>query len=326
MGAGPRDAVGAAGAHVLMRRFGALLVLLLAALALAACGGGSGSDASDEPATTAAAETSVLAAAAESAADSGSSKLSLTLTTQIPEQEAPVAITGEGEFDYEARVGRFTYDFSDLLGSLGSDAESGSAEIIIDGNVFYMNFPLLSGLVPGAKDWIKFDLATLGEQQGIDLSQFGQVGQSDPAATLDYLRATANVEEAGTEEIRGVETTHYTGVVDLDKTVQLAPADSRDEVQATIDQLEEQIGTSELPVEVWIDPDGLPARLRYEVSVSADGSDTTTVVVMDFFDWGADVVVEPPPADEVTDIAELTSTVNAASETTDCASSGLDYC
>jgi hypothetical protein len=115
-------------------------------------------------------------------------------------------------------------------------------------------------------------------------------------------------------------------VVDLDKTVQLAPADSRDEVQATIDQLEEQIGTSELPVEVWIDPDGLPARLRYEVSVSADGSDTTTVVVMDFFDWGADVVVEPPPADEVTDIAELTSTVNAASETTDCASSGLDYC
>jgi hypothetical protein len=281
---------------------------VLAVLALAACGGGSGGDASDD-ATTAAATTApaenVLAAAASSAADSGSSRVAFTITTQIPQQEGPVTFTGEGEFDYATRRGRVTYDFSDLLGSLGQDAETEPAEIILDGNVFYMNFPLLSGLVPGGKPWIKFDLEALGEEEGIDLSQLDQLGQSDPAATLDYLRAAGSIEEVGTEEIRGVETTHYTGVVDLRKTVELAPEAAREQIQQAIDQLVEQTGSGELPVDVWIDANGLPAKLQYEVSVSADGSDTTTVIAMEFFDWGTEVVVEPPPADEVTDIAEL---------------------
>jgi hypothetical protein len=313
-----------------MRRVGPVLLTLLAALALAACGGGSdsdeGSDTTSAATTTTGPEESVLAAAASNAADSGSSKVSFSITTQIPQQEAPVTLTGEGEFDYETRQGRVTYDFSPLLGALGQDASSDPAEIIIDGNVFYMSWPLLSSLIPGGKPWIKFDLEALGQQEGIDLSQLGQVGQSDPSATLDYLRAAGSIEEVGTEEVRGVETTHYTGVVDLDKTVELAPEESREQVQEAIDLLKEQSGTSELPVEVWIDADGLPARLQYEVSVSADGTDTRTIVALEFFDWGADVVIEPPPPDEVTDIAELTGTSGTSTESADCATSDLDYC
>ena len=96
------------------------------------------------------------------------------------------------------------------------------------GNVFYMKFPLLAAFLPGAKEWIEFDLESLGEDAGIDLSQLQQLGQSDPSQALDYLRATGQVEEVGTEQVDGVETTHYTGTIRLDAVAEQVPADQRE--------------------------------------------------------------------------------------------------
>ena len=117
--------------------------------------------------------------------------------------------------------------------------------------------------------------------------------------------------------MRGVETTHYKGVIDLDKAAQLAPEDTRDQVQESIDQLKEQSGLSELPVEVWIDGDGLPARVQYAfagslVAPDTEGSqDVSTIFAMELFDWGTEVTIQPPPAGEVTDISELAALAGA---------------
>lgn len=289
-----------------MRRVWPLAVALVAALALAACGGSS-SESGDAADTARADAQAVLAAAASNAASSGSSKLTFSVTTQVPGQEAPVSLTGEGEFDYETRRGRMTYDFGPLFQALGEQADVGPAEFILDGNVFYMKFPLFAEVVPGAKEWIKVDLEAIGQEQGIDLGQLSQVGQTDPATTLDQLRAAGSVEELGVEEIRGVRATHYSAVIDLEKTVELAPENVRDDVRQAVEQLEQQLGERELEVEVWIDENGLPVRYRYDVPLAVDESDTSTVVVIDFFDWGVDVEIEPPPASQVTDITELSA-------------------
>jgi hypothetical protein len=305
-----------------MRRLTLILAPVLAALALAACGGGSDDDGGDAVVTTGGdTAASVLASAATNAAGAGSSNVDFTITMQIPQQEGPITLTGGGAFDYEAKRGELTYDFGDLFAAAGQTVPGADEpiEIILDGTTFYMKFGLLSSLVPGAKEWIKFDLESLAGQEGIDLSQLQTLNQGDPSQILEYLRAAGSVEEAGTEEVRGVETTHYTGVIELDKAVELAPAETREQVRQGIEQLKEQTGLTELPIEVWVDGDGLPARIQYsfEGTAPATGVDDefTTILTMEFYDWGTEVTIEPPPASEVTDITELTELAGVGTTT-----------
>jgi hypothetical protein len=125
------------------------------------------------------------------------------------------------------------------------------------------------------------------------------------------LRGSGEVEEVGVEALDGVETTHYRATVDLDRAVQQAPAEARDQVQAQIDQIK-AAGISELPIDVWIDGDGLPRKLGYDITVEAEGQEVHTVLEMLFTDYGIEVDVTPPPADQVTDFSELTASLGAA--------------
>lgn len=294
-------------------RLAALVLAAFAALVLAACGGGGGGGGGET--TTAGTQQAsgggVLVAAATRAADAGSSRVNFTVTTDVPGQDAPLVFAGEGEFDYAAQKGKLTYDLSDLFAAVGQDLGSEPAEVILDGTAFYMKLPALTGLLPGAKDWIKFDLATLSQQQGFD---FGQLQQGDPSALLEFLQATGDVEEVGTEQLDGVDTTHYRAMVDVSKALEQAPAQTKEQVQATLDQLE-AAGLSELPIDVWVDGEGLPRKVEYDLKVNVEGQEVQTVLAMTFTDYGIEVVVTPPPADQVTDYAELLAQLGGAATT-----------
>jgi len=298
-----------------MRKLLAAVAAAAGALVVAACGGG-GHESAPPPATGAQEAAGVLVSAASDTANAGSSKVAFTFTTQLPPevQQEPVTFTGEGAFDYVNRKGKVTYDFGELFSSLGLPAGDDPVEAIFDGAVMYMKFPLLSAFLPDAKPWLKLDPATLGAQAGLDLSQLQQLGQSDPAQLLDYLRATSEtVEEVGSEEIGGVDTTHYRGTVQLESVADQVPPDQQEQVRAAIEKLIEQTGTTEIPVDVWVDGDGLvrKAELTYTAKIQVPGSEpqeTESVVTMEFSDFGTAVEVEPPPADQVTDLAELALT------------------
>ncbi len=281
------------------------------ALVVAACGGGQ--ESAPAPTTAAQGAAGVLVSAAADTADAGTSKVAFTFTTQLPPavQPEPVTFTGQGVFDYANRKGKVTYDFGELFASLGLPAADDPVEAIFDGTVMYMKFPLLSAFLPDAKPWIKLDPATLGAETGFDLSQLQQLGQSDPTQFLDYLRATSEtVEEVGTEQVGGVDTTHYRGTIELDRVADQVPPDQQEQVRAALDKLIEQTGTAEIPVDVWVDGDGLvrKAELTYTAEIQVPGSEpeqSESVVTMEFSDFGTAVEVEPPPADQVTDLAEL---------------------
>jgi LppX_LprAFG lipoprotein len=288
------------------RRSPLFLVLLALVLALPACGGddgGNGGGGGGVAADPDASPQEKVAAAAEATTGSGSSKLSFSATVQVPAEGGTqdVQFTGEGEFDYEGRRGRLTYDLTELLEAQGQEGADGEAEIVFDGTVFYMRFPTLESSLPEGKTWVRFDLQEIGEQEGIDLSQLSQLNQ-DPAQMLDYLRATSSeIEEVGQEEVRGDQTTHYRATIDLDKVPDQAPEDQREGVRASIEALKEQLGTSTMPVEVWIDEDG---RLRrFTQSVPSPGGDVE--VTMELYDFGTDVEIDTPPEDETVDFIEL---------------------
>jgi hypothetical protein len=60
-----------------------------------------------------------------------------------------------------------------------------------------------------------------------------------------------------------------------------------------------------LPAEAWIDGDGYLRKMTLAFAGLAGASDAGFDLTMEMFDFGAEVDVEPPPADEVTDITDL---------------------
>jgi len=56
------------------------------------------------------------------------------------------------------------------------------------------------------------------------------------------------------------------------------------------------LGGHSFPVDVWIDHDGLPRRFAADIEIAGQASVKESV---DYTDFGTDVTVEAPPADQV---------------------------
>jgi hypothetical protein len=277
-----------------MRRTLALFAFVLAALPLA-CGG-------DELSPEAA-----VAEAATKTADAGSSRASFELKMSGTGLPRPMTMSGEGTFDYDGRRSEATFDMSDVLPG------GGSVKQVMDGFVFYMQLPRAArqGLPPG-KSWLKMDLQKLWEQAGLrGFAQFAQANQADPSQMLMYLRgASDQIAEIGTEDVRGVETTHYRAQVDLEKALEQSldeiPSELRRSVRASVDQLIELMGVTTFPVDVWIDDDGLARRMDvgFDMEVPAQGALSMDITV-ELYDFGVGVDIDTPPAHEVIDLQKL---------------------
>jgi len=297
-----------------LRSLAATLSVLLAFLLLAGCGGGGDDEGETTAAVTTAAADNAIAVAAEDTRGAGSSKVELTATVPVAPGQDPVELTGAGEFDYEARRGRLTFDFGALLGSLGAGDGATQAEILLDGSVAYLNLPLLTELLPGGKPWIKVDLDAAAASEGFDLGQLAQAGQNDPSQFFAYLTAADGVEEVGTETVRGEETTHYRATVDLERAAAQAPPELAEQIQKAVDQIRQTAGKTTVPVDVWIGDDGLIRRVTFDYSSAETEPPVESTITMELFDFGVDVTVEPPPADQVMDASELGGLLGGGSD------------
>jgi hypothetical protein len=308
-----------------------LAVLVGGGLVLAACGGAAddGSDrAKDvkvdtvEPVDEATGDGGVViqdrfAAAAASTVDAGSARTTMTITMAIP-GAGDATMDAEGVTDFATGDTQITMDMSSLLGALGTDQlgalGGGSFEMemrMVDG-VMYMRFPEFMAQFMGGTTWVSVDagdaLSELGTTQGLA----GPFGQADPKQYLDYLATVSSgVEEVGTETVRDVETTHYTAVIDFGAALDDVPARlyeklglDPDEFAQQLEQFAAVMGDG-MPVDVWIDGDGLLRKMHIDMSISEAGQSVAMGVDMEMFDYGIDVHVEAPPADEVSDMGSM---------------------
>lgn len=272
-----------------MARF--IPVFAVLALVVAGCGGSSSPQSSTDTVSHLDAQQAVLQAGAKTRA---AKSARIRFTAKFLGGPASGTMTGEGAF--AGRRGRMSMD----LGGLGNGELTGRIEAIFDGLVFYMKFPpQIAEQLPGGKTWVKFDLAQLGKAQGIDFEQLMQLSGSGPSQSLELLRAASpDFAAVGDEEVRGLETTHYRGTVDLEKVAEQAPANARESYRRII----ELTGQRRIPVDVWIDDAGLTRRVRYEQKLPGGSS---MEITQELYDFGVQVDVEPPPAVEVVDLTEL---------------------
>ena len=275
-----------------MRRL-LLLPLLALSLLVAGCGGDGG------PAPEAA-----VAEAAGKTTDAGSGRIAITADTEVPKR-GTLSFNGEGVFDYRERRGHMSLDLSALAGAANPDAAR--ADFVFDDLVMYMRFPALARELGTKKPWLKIDLEAAGKQQGVDLSQFTQFNQ-DPTQAIQYLRAASKgIEEVGTEDVRGVETTHYRATIDLRKVPDVVPEEQRDALRQSVDAIIERTGQSEIPTDVWIDEEGRVRKQRYTQRIPAGTDELEQTITMELYDFGTEVTVEIPPANQVTDLLDIAS-------------------
>ncbi|MBX3312790.1 MAG: hypothetical protein KF906_00590 [Actinobacteria bacterium] len=222
-----------------------------------------------------------------------------------------VSITMDGSIDNAAKKAHIVMDMSDMfdaLGSMGSGDQlpddAGVMEMIVDGDTTYVRSSLFS-MMPGIdtdKPWMK---ASTDEMS--DSEMFGQ-GATDPNEFLDFLKNNGNdVTEVGTEEVRGVETTHLHTVLDPEKMLANAAPEDADDLEASIEDLG-ATGILEIPVDVWIDGDGLVRKMVMEMDLSEVESDGVSMdgasmaITVEMYDLGEPVDVEIPDPSEVQEL------------------------
>jgi hypothetical protein len=156
----------------------------------------------------------------------------------------------------------------DLHFSEASGLVPADVEVVYADGTLYARLSGVAGLLPGL-------LAGGGEWVAVDLDahsdlldDYLDLGEGDPARLLETLEAAGGFEAVGSDRVRGVETTRYRGTV------------------------------ASREVEVWIGADELVRRVAVR---GEDGANAE----LELFDFGADVAIEPPPAEDVTQLGDL---------------------
>ena len=276
------------------------LVALLAVL-LTGCGAASRALPPDD----------AVRAAVASTVAAGPSRVTITGRTAVAGQEIP--LQGSGVLDAGAQAADLTVGVPSL----------GPVRVVFGGGRAAAELPPaaagLIGAFAGGKAWVSVDVDRLARSRvGAPLGALGVGTNDNPARQLGYLRAIRDdAREVGPEQVGAVATTHYAAVVDLDRVPQetqrsgARPSTGAQDpaTRPAVDRLKAELGTSTLPVDLWVGPDGRLVRVTQDVTVPAAGSGTgapgTTTTTLTFADVGSAPPVVPPPADQVADLSAL---------------------
>jgi len=216
----------------------------------------------------------LLTGAPDAVRDRGSARIKATMAIQVAGRD--VDMTMDGVTEFASNKGTITMS---MMGQ--------TIDMVSDGTTMYMHLPAMMRGV-GSAEWVAFPVTA------------GAAGTFDSATgVLDALRGVgADVQEVGTEEVNGVDATHYRATVDLQRALDAAPESQRERARTALGQL----GTSDVPIDVWLSSDGLPVRQVITFDAPAGGGllgGMSMKMTIDFTDWGTPVDVQVPPADQV---------------------------
>jgi hypothetical protein len=115
----------------------------------------------------------------------------------------------------------------------------------------------------------------------------------DVSDYMTYLRAVANdVKQEGVEQIRGVDTTHFSATLDLKKAMDAA--NITDAQRKLLKSVVDALDRSTFPVDVWIDSNGLLRKISLKFDAPTSDAGVAVDVTVEFYDFGTPVNVEAP--------------------------------
>jgi hypothetical protein len=234
-----------------------------------------------------------VAAAAEATADAPGVRMNFTMSTQ-----GSVAMSMHGTGVMNGDTNRAEFEFS---GSGGPAGGGGLAfKEVVDNLDVYMNMPQLAGQLGTTKSWVLVRADAVLGMLGGNSSGLAAGMSASPTQQLDALEsASDSVTELGRERVGGVDTTHYSAVIDMQKVLdQLGDSGSK------LGDLLDQSGLAQMSqtVDVWIDGQGL---IRRETSNMTMGSLGAITMAIDFSDYGIHPNIDVPPESDVYDMTPM---------------------
>ena len=244
-----------------------------------------------------------VASAATKSENAGTAHVTFEASVTSPDSAADAfTMRGSGTMSQDAAA--LTVDVPALDKATGKDASMKEIFLTQNGDyVIFLQLGALAGQLPAGKTWMEIDLSKAGKQMGIDFDKLmGSQTSQNPAQMLDMLRSTSGkVDDLGTETIDGDSTTHYHAVVDLAEAIKAKGGVSAQAAQ----QLLRESGDGRVPVDVWVDADGLIRRFRMTYSQTLSGHTSQVAMTFGMSDYGSAPEITAPSADEVFDATDL---------------------
>jgi hypothetical protein len=153
----------------------------------------------------------------------------------------------------------------------------------------------------GGRHWIRYgyaDLADLGGSSGAYLKD--QMQNTTPNQSVKLLLASGDVKKVGTEQVRGVNTTHYTGTVDVADLADKNSSLTAGQLAGLKKQLT-QAGVTTENVDIWVNDQDLLVKKTEKGQMSA-GEYTQTAY---YSDYGVKVSATKPAASDTEDFKDL---------------------
>jgi hypothetical protein len=212
-------------------------------------------------------------------------------------------------FDTVSGDNSFSMDMSSLAGSIETDESDpfsglaagmlGEMEARQIGDRVFLRFPFFTAMLGSDTDWV-----SMPADQGQEFTSGFETMPTDPNEVLgEFGDAGATVDDLGVETVNGVEATHYRISLDTGE-MDLTPSEKAD-LEASglfVDGV--------IPLDLWISDDGYMVRMVMEIDGSGidappEESFDTMTLRYDLFDINGDIVIEEPPASEVTAVEDL---------------------
>ncbi len=258
----------------------AALLILLVAIAITYDNGGE-------------ADLNPIAEAAEQTQSLSGARMDIDVTYTTRGGGVTVRAHGDGEINW--RTGRERASLT-----LPIPDKPLTIQTVSDGDTVYIQTSKELEQLPPGKRWVG-----ISPFQGHDASST-LAGGADADQLLKGLEACgAKIQDAGEETIDGVSTERYRGQIPLLGLVRKMRKDGQ---VASAQALENSLGKTadSIPVEVWIDDEGIVRRLREVPTLQTGGNDDLSMDIrIDFHDFGVEPDISVPPPDEVLDLTPL---------------------
>ncbi|MEV4179230.1 hypothetical protein [Nonomuraea sp. NPDC049709] len=222
-----------------------------------------------------------------------------------PAEDDSVALVNIGEYSESRATGVLGATASDLTATYYRTNVPDEVKSVVPTDLSYMTTRTItitgSGTyryradrqdVPAGKSWLH------GRSPDCEqlLRAIGSLGVRN-LVSPEVLRKLAAPAPSSGAAIDGVATVVHAGSSSLTEFAIAAPHD--DPVIAA--QFRKRNDLTQISWQLWVGPDRLPRRVHLTSTypMAEDNQPKTTVTEVDFTDWGSDVLVEPPPSDQV---------------------------
>jgi hypothetical protein len=222
------------------------------------------------------------------------------------------AKSSTGSSQNETVTGSGQADFTGHSSMVSVNSPIGDTITVLQtGGTEYIQVPAAErNQIHGHKPWVSVNLNKVSQAKlGASLSQLSSVSSNSPAQALSQLAAvSSHVARTGTATVSGVPTTAYRAEENLNKVAARVQAAAGAKAAQAIRQEARALGTSTLPVQIWIDAHHLVRQIRYQVPIptvartgTANGTGTATTTIT-FSRYGVPASFTPPPASQTADI------------------------